>query len=236
MTSRSPLAFIAFSLLVGALCVRLGIWQVERLVGRRASNAAALQQRALPPVDARALRNPTADRRVIATGRYDFDREVVLRGRGRNGVPGVEVVTPLLLSGTDTAILVLRGYVPSADATSYNAEVHREPETATVDGIAMPIPNDPSGAAPDERNGAITWHRLDLGTLRARLPYPLAPVYIIADSPATVSPAPSRVSPPSLDDGPHLNYAIQWFAFASIAFGGAAALWWQRRRHSSATS
>ena len=59
---------------------------------------------------------------------------------------------------------------------------------------------------------------------------PLAPVYIIADSPATLSPAPRRSSPPALDDGPHLNYAIQWFAFAGIAFGGAAALWWSRRR------
>lgn len=236
MTSRSPLAFIVFSLLVGALCVRLGLWQVDRLAGRRASNAAALQQRALPPVDARALPNPTADRRVIATGTYDFDQEVVLRGRGRNGVPGVEVVTPLRLSGTDTAILVLRGYVPSADAATYNTDIHREPDTATVAGIAMPIPIDPAGAAPDERNGAITWHRLDLGTLRARLPYPLAEVYIIADSPATVSPAPGRISPPSLDDGPHLNYAIQWFAFASIAFGGAGALWWQRRRTPSAPS
>ncbi len=230
MTSRYPIAFIAFSLIVGAICLRLGVWQLDRLATRRATSATAQEQRSLPPVDARALQEPVANRRAYAIGRYDFDREIVLRGRGRDGVPGVQVVTPLLLAGSDTAVLVLRGYVPSADAISYDGRIHQEPDTGTVSGIAMPVPIDSVGAAPSERNGSVTWRRLDLGSLRARLPYPLAPVYIIADSPATVSPAPSRSNPPALDDGPHLNYAIQWFAFAAIAFGGAAALWWSRRR------
>ena len=145
-------------------------------------------------------------------------------------MPGVEVVTPLRLTGSDTAVLVLRGYVPSADAISYDSAIHREADSGAVAGVAMAVPIDSAGAAPAERGGALTWRRLDLGTLRNRLPYPLAPVYIIADSPATTLPAPRRSRPPVLDDGPHLNYAIQWFAFAAIAFGGAAALWWSRRR------
>ena len=234
MTSRYPLAFVVFSLIVGAVCLRLGVWQLDRLATRRATSAASLEQRNRPPVHARTLHEPVANRRTYASGHYDFDREVVLRGRGRNGVPGVEVVTPLLLTGSDTAVLVLRGYVPSADAISYDVRIHREPDSASVSGVAMPVPIDSAGAAPSERNGSVTWRRLDLGSLRSRLPYPLAPVYIIADSPATVSPAPRRSNPPALDDGPHLNYAIQWFAFAGIAFGGAAALWWSRRRSAPA--
>ena len=230
MTSRYPIAFIAFSVIVGAVCLRLGVWQLERLDARRAASAIALAQRSLPAVDARSLHDSAGNRRAYATGRYDFDREIVLRGRGRDGVPGVEVVTPLRLTGSDTAVLVLRGYVPSADAISYDVSIHREPEVSTVAGIAMAVPIDSAGAAPAERGGTVTWRRLDLGTLRSRLPYPLAPVYIIFDSPATASPAPRRRRPPALDDGPHLNYAIQWFAFATIAFGGAAALWWSRRR------
>ena len=230
MTSRYPIAFIAFSVVAGAVCLRLGVWQLDRLGARRAASATAISQRSLPAVDARTLHDSAGNRRTYATGRYDFDREIVLRGRGRDGVPGVEVVTPLLLTGSDTAVLVLRGYVPSADAISYDVTLHREPDSGTVAGVAMAVPIDSAGAAPAERAGALTWRRLDLGSLRNRLPYPVAPVYIIADSPATVSPAPRRSSPPALDHGPHLNYAIQWFAFAAIAFGGAAALWWSRRR------
>ena len=117
-------------------------------------------------------------------------------------MPGVEVVTPLRLTGSDTAILVLRGYVPSADATSYNGDIHREPDTATVAGIAMPIPIDPASAAPDERNGALTWHRLDLGTLRARLPYPLAQVvhHRRFAGALSVRRPPGPIHPPSMTD------------------------------------
>jgi cytochrome oxidase assembly protein ShyY1 len=35
---------------------------------------------------------------------------------------------------------------------------------------------------------------------------------------------PVRLEPPVIGDGPHLSYAIQWFAFAAIAVGGAAAV------------
>lgn len=230
MTSRYPITFIVFSVLAGAVCLRLGLWQLDRLATRRAATTAALARRSLPPADIRAVADTGMNRRVVATGSFDFDREIVLRGRGRNGVPGVEVVTPLVLAGTDSAVLVLRGYVPSADAISYSRTLHREPGSATVSGIAWPVPLDSAGAAPSERNGQLTWRRLDLQAVRDSLPYPVLPLFIIADSPATMSPAPARSPAPALDDGPHLNYAIQWFGFATIAFAGAGALWWNRRR------
>lgn len=230
MTSRYPLAFIVFAVAAGLVCLRLGSWQLDRLAARRLQTAESLQRRALAAAEVRTLGDSGSDRRATASGRYDFDREIVLRGRGRGGVPGVEVVTPLLLGGSDTAVLVVRGYVPSADAISYDATLHREEAAAAVSGIARAVPVDPAGAAPLDRNGARTWRRLDLRTLRDSLPYAVLPLYIIADSPATASPAPLRSAAPRLDDGPHLNYAIQWFGFAAIAFGGAAALWIRRRR------
>jgi surfeit locus 1 family protein len=230
MTSRYPLPFVVVSVLVGAVCLRLGIWQVERLHARRARNAITLEQRALPATDIRKVGESVEDRRVFATGRFDFAREFVLRGRALDGVPGVEVVTPLRLEGTDTAVLVMRGYVPSADAITYEGAAHRERDSLRVVGLAMRVPSDSAGAAPALRKGAETWRRLDLASVRARIPYPLKAAYIVADSPVTVSPAPRRLPASGLDDGPHLNYAIQWFAFASIAFGGAGALLWRRRR------
>jgi surfeit locus 1 family protein len=230
MTSRYPLALVLFSVVVGGVCLRLGFWQLGRLEQRRARNAVTLEQQSLPATDIRALAGQAAERRVFASGRFDFGREFVLRGRARDGVPGVEVVTPLVLAGSDSAVLVLRGYVPAADAITYDAAAHREPDSLRVSGIAMPVPVDSAGAAPATRKGAETWRRLDLASVRGRLPYPVASVYILADSPATTSPAPQRLPAPPLDDGPHLNYAIQWFAFATIAFGGALALLWRRGR------
>ena len=153
MTSRYPLGFLVFSVLVGAICVRLGIWQLDRLSARRTLNAVTLEQRRCPPAMFGLVTGPVEDRRVFASGRFDFGREFVLRGRAMDGVPGVEVVTPLLLSGSDSAVLVMRGYVPAADAMTYDGASHRETDSLQVAGIAMPVPVRSGGSAPSHAEG-----------------------------------------------------------------------------------
>jgi surfeit locus 1 family protein len=159
-------------------------------------------------------------RRVQARGRYDHTHDITLRGKEYGGVPGVEIVSPLLLDSTHRAVLVSRGFVPSPDAVTAYPDSLREPGEHMVEGIALPIT--PGGGAPLQRGDQTTWARLDLAALRDRLPYPIGAFYI-RQSPDTALPRfPRRLDPPLLDDGPHLSYAIQWFAFAIIAivFGG----------------
>jgi surfeit locus 1 family protein len=69
-------------------------------------------------------------------------------------------------------------------------------------------------------NGKETWRRLDLPTLRARIPFPLIDVYILQSPDSGLPRYPRRLEPPALNDGPHLSYAVQWFAFATIAIVG----------------
>lgn len=228
MTSRPPITFTLLALAVGSACVALGAWQLRRLDERRALNAEVSRRRGLPALTTDSLGSWQEDRRGAAAGRLDYTEEFVLRERARSSVPGVEVVTPMRVEGSDTALLMLRGFVPSADARSYDPALHREADSGAVVGTIRRVPNDSAGARPDTANGRFSLRRLDLATIRARLPYPVARAYLIVDSPATVSPAPVRSAPPPLNDGPHLNYAIQWFAFATIAFGGTVALWLRR--------
>ena len=109
-------------LLVSAVCARLGIWQLSRLHQRLAINAAILRARTEPPIslDSPGARDSAslAYRRVSATGRYDRGLELVLRGQAYMGTPGVYVVTPLRLRDSDTALLVLRGFVPALTASA----------------------------------------------------------------------------------------------------------------------
>jgi surfeit locus 1 family protein len=59
------------------------------------------------------------------------------------------------------------------------------------------------------------------------LPYPVSPLYLVATDADTTKPVVERVvrlPPPALDEGPHLSYAIQWFAFAAIALIGGTAV------------
>ena len=206
-------------MLIAAVCLRLGFWQVDRLGERRALKQAALAARAKPPLDlgASVRRDAEAlgDRWVEARGVYDREHELVLRGEAFRGAPGVLVVTPLRLAGSDTAVLVLRGFVPAPDAVRANTAALVEPGTVRVRGLAIPIR---SGAGqPVEHAGRTTWARLDLEALRARLPYPLLPVAVRQTPDSSLPPSPRRLPPPELSDGPHLNYAIQWFLFAGMA-------------------
>jgi surfeit locus 1 family protein len=222
----SPLArrlLILVLLLVAAGFVRLGFWQLGRLGERRAANRAAAAARAEPARELGVGPDWTAEelteRWVGARGRFDHDHEVVIRGQAFQGTPGVLVVTPLRLSASDSAVLVLRGFVPSPDAVRADLAALREPGVVHVRGLAAPIPS--GNGRPLEHAGRTTWARLDLAALRERLPYPVLPVLLRRSPDSGAGGLPRRLPPPALSDGPHLSYAVQWFAFAvmAVAFG-----------------
>jgi surfeit locus 1 family protein len=218
MSPTSRRILILLLLLGGAVCARLGFWQLGRLRERRAANRIALEARGAPVVhlpggDGSA--GGLANRRVEAVGRYDLGNEIVVRGEAMGGVPGVNVVTPLRLDGSDTALLVNRGFVPAPDAMTVETEPLAEEGERTVTGIALPMTA--GGGRPIERNGRTTWGRLDPAALEELLPYPIYPVYLRQAPDPALPRTPHRLPAPSLDDGPHLNYAIQWFLFAAMS-------------------
>ena len=230
MSPTSRRLFIAFLLLSAAVCLRLGFWQVGRLQERRAANRIAGEARAAPVVrlpGASGASGTLAHRRLEAAGRYDRANEIVVRGSSFQGVPGVTVVTPLRLSGSDTALLVVRGFVPAPDAVTAPLDSLNEDGAVVVRGVGLPI--DSGRGRPLERNGATTWAALDLPALRERLPYPVYPVALRQSPEAALPRLPRRLEPPPLDDGPHFNYAVQWFLFATMAavFAGVVVGRWR---------
>ena len=163
---------LAVGLLVAVVCVRLGVWQVDRLTERRATNATRA--------------GPLADT-ISVPGRFDFARDSVVANRALNGVPGVWILTPLVpTNGMEW--IVLRGFTPSADGRAVDLAAVREPDSARVTGVFVE------------------------GVLRRVVLPPGASEGLYA------------VGPPVLTDGPHLSYAIQWFAFALIALIGGVIL------------
>ena len=156
-----------------------------------------------------------AGRRIVARGRYDHANEIVIRGDVLQGVPGVRIVTPLLLADSGPAVLVARGFLPAPDALTVDLRGSEEPGEQTVRGFGQPVPAGPG--EPIEHAGRRTWRRLDLNALRNGCP---TRYWRCTSSRARIAALPrfprrEELSP--IDDGPHLSYAVQWFLFAGMA-------------------
>jgi surfeit locus 1 family protein len=211
--------FAVIALLAAALFVRLGFWQLDRLRQRQERNRLITSRLALPPAqwsDTVAVRY----RRVVVEGVFDYPHEIVLVGRSRSGSPGVNLVTPLKRPGNDTAILVNRGWVYSPDAA--NVDRSRWQEGSARHRIEAYVEAfDPPGAGDLPAQQRVA-RRLSYAAAQSRFPYPIAPVYLVAlDTGKTSRPdAVARLPLPAPDNGPHLGYALQWFAFALIAVVG----------------
>ncbi|MGH2629815.1 MAG: SURF1 family cytochrome oxidase biogenesis protein, partial [Actinomycetota bacterium] len=66
-----------------------------------------------------------------------------------------------------------------------------------------------------------TVRSVDIGAIAHDVPYELVPWFLQLqrDTPSSGE-LPVPEPPPELTEGPHLNYALQWFAFATIAVAG----------------
>jgi len=218
-----------------ALFARLGVWQLHRLAERRAFNSQFERRLAASPAPLDSLPADTAlakYRRVRVHGTLDYDHQFVITGRSREGAPGVFLITPLRPDSDARAVLVNRGWVYSPDASSVNSSLWLEPERTTVEGFVEPLPARMRGGTRSVSNSRA-WRELDYARASAELPYPIEPYTIVelAKGQRPVG-APTRLTLPEMDDGPHLSYAIQWFTFAAIALYGALYLLWLEHRAS----
>jgi surfeit locus 1 family protein len=135
----------------------------------------------------------------------------------------VNIMTPLRVAGTDTAVLVNRGWVYAPDAMTADLERWREPASATATGFLLAVKGTGAGPIAAATNPRVLRY-LDRDSLSKLLPYPVAPFLVVATDSAWTArdSTPARLSTPFMDEGPHLGYAFQWFAFAVIGLVGAA--------------
>ena len=218
-------------LAIAVVCVRLGFWQLSRLHEKQALNAGLrAAEHAAPlivgsqPPAAEQARNRT----IEATGEFDETRQFLLSGRAYGGVAGVEVVTPLRIEGSDMAILVNRGWLPSGDASTAHPQRNPEPGRLAVRGLAEPLRHGAGGypIRTIESDSVTLWSArwLDADSIATRLPYAIAG-YSLRQYPGPGVPdQPRRSLPHPYNEAMHWSYAIQWFTFAAIIVGGSVLL------------
>ncbi|MCZ2115733.1 MAG: SURF1 family protein [Anaerolineae bacterium] len=233
-----------------AVMARLGIWQLDRLQERRAANAQLLAAIESAPIDLNddvdgytslhpgEVSSDLANRNVIMAGKFDFANQRILKLQNLSGRAGVHLITPFVLDGTDVAVLVDRGWIPDAEYEAGNA--FAEPAgNQTVDGyIALTEIISRRTSDSDVSTGSgIELFRIDIAAIQKGMPHTLLPFYVKVAPPEggiTSLPIPTAKEI-DLSEGPHLDYAFQWFIF-SIGLGIAYVVYiirWLKMRNVS---
>jgi cytochrome oxidase assembly protein ShyY1 len=222
-------------LVLAAVCILLGRWQLHRLDERKARNEVTRSNLAAAPAPIDQIVGPQglvgdqhAWRTAIVTGTYDASKQVILKYRNVDDRPGFEIVTPLLLPD-GKAVLVDRGFLDRQGAELMPSHVPAVPTgEVTVTGRLRRSENGghTNGGTPDDGTA-----RLINGPDFAKvLGLNLYDGYLTIDKQQPPNDAAFDSFPgPEIDDGPHFFYALQWFFFALLAIGGL--VYFTRQNH-----
>jgi surfeit locus 1 family protein len=207
-----------------ALCIRLGIWQLDRLEQRRAFNTQVESMRAAAPLDLnKSIPKDISSmewRAVTVNGEYDFENQVALRNQYNGDQYGYHLITPLLFNGT--AVLVDRGWIPAdADWRSFDETGEAQVTGQIRLGQVKPAFGGVADALPEAGEWLAVWNNFDVENMSAQWPYPILNVYIQPNPDAGDTTPPIPYQPTvELTEGSHFGYALQWFSFAFILFAG----------------
>lgn len=215
-----------FLVALGALFVRLGEWQLDRLEQRREANVVMEQQRQDPVVDyLQVMGGQITDemqwQRVEVTGTYEADQYQV-RYRSHAGAQGIEVVA-VMETSEGHRVLIDRGFIPR-EAGQPEPDALPAVPTGEVDAVGY-LRRSERGAdnaiTPNERRMRL----INAEAIAQDRGQEILDGYIsLIESEPANGPGLTPLEPPAPEEGNHFSYALQWFAFSAIAVGGIAVL------------
>ncbi|MEI8326729.1 MAG: SURF1 family protein, partial [Betaproteobacteria bacterium] len=207
----------------------LGLWQAGK-GNRLAAELAQHSERArLGPVTLGATlvnAGQMKDAPIKVRGSYESAQSFFLDNRQENGVAGLHVVTPLKIEGTQTRILVNRGWVGWPHGSRQALPAVATPQgVLDVSGIAaVPLTKKFLLMPEHAESRKQLWMQLDLQQFARQVAYPVQPVLLLQD--AGVQDGLVRHWQPSEDRvARHRGYAWQWFGMAlalALFFGYAS--------------
>lgn len=212
----------------------LGVWQVQRLAWkqdliRQVDARIHAAPVAAPPPDQVVTRQADQYRRVVVSGRFDHQREALVKAVTDLG-PGYWVMTPLTTERGFT-VLINRGFVPSERQMPADRAAGQVVGEASVVGLLRLTEPDGGFLRANDPAGDRWFSRDVAGIAKARgLQGPVAPYFIDAD--ATPNPGGwprgglTVVSFPNS----HLIYALTWFGLALMSVAGFVLFWREEKR------
>jgi surfeit locus 1 family protein len=219
-------------------CLAASLWQWDRLGQARENNERLEARLQAEPVDVASLDGLRSGelepeelefRRVEATGTFRPEEEVLQRNQSHRQTQGLHVLTPLELTDGGV-VLVRRGWVPS-DLDDPPVDQAPPPEgEVRVEGVLELSVEQPGIGARDPDDGLLerVFHS-DVQRLDRQVDGELLPMVLrLEDVTGETGELPIVLDAPTIDEGSHLSYTLQWLSFALIAL--VTYVLWLRKR------
>lgn len=214
--------FVATVLLV-ALGIALGNWQMRRADEKLAIAARMAQRGAAAPVVLSGGGAPERDleyRRVRVTGEWVADWPLFLDNRPQDGRAGFYLAMPFKIAGSNAHVLVLRGWLPRDPREYTRLPAFATPAgLTTIDGVATASAGKVMqlGTPGKLTPGAIV-QNLTPGAVARASGLRLEPFFVQQTGASTAGEPLVRDWPqPAGGVDKHHGYAFQWYALAAMA-------------------
>ena len=219
------------STLVVAICIpvfiKLGLWQYHKAEFRQSIQnqyEKSLKKDVSNLHD--FLTEPSAleFQQTKVTGHYETQYQFLIDNQVENSQAGFHVITPFKIEGTDTYVLVNRGWIPG-EADHQKVPTFDTPtESTQIRGMVW-IPSgkiftleDTSKTKHGAENWKLVWQHLDMKKYQQVAPIQVLDVIIKLDPADTSGGFVRNWQMPPSKIMTNLGYAYQWFGFAFAAF------------------
>jgi cytochrome oxidase assembly protein ShyY1 len=207
--------------LFAAACVGLASWQFDRR-----DQAVSKIQRMVENYDKSAIKFDSISglsledvtlfewSPIELTGRYLTDQELLVRNRPIAGQPGFIQLVPFQLVSGET-VIIERGWIPADSDLAPATLMTPSQEPKTLIARVRLSELTPNRESPDGFATSIHLESLEttIGIALEQQFY----LRVISETPSEAS-SPQPLSKPTLDEGNHLSYAVQWILFALMGF------------------
>ena len=222
--------FVALMMPPVALFLWLGQWQMDRRLEKITQMVERHNAQQLPPVGIIGAKERNAYQKTLLVGRFDHSREMILENQRLGETVGVRLITPFILYGGRSEVIVDRGWIPRPKSMGDLAAYH-DGAPQSLNGILTPFPQRKGllkGPIVGAERGSLMFLdpneiRRPPGMNRARQFYVVA---LESRVPAVKAGVPEFAVSPER----HLAYAVTWFALAALTVLMCLGVLWRGRR------
>lgn len=220
LTVREILTLILALALIVATAL-LGRWQLGRAEYKKALTVRIAERVRASPIEQGAIPldfKPNEWRHVVAKGEYASSWTIYLQNRQYRNQPGFWVLTPLRIAGSDTYVMVMRGWVPrNFDAINLLPTVLTPKGEIYADGRIAPAPSQLFSFAKDPP-GAVIRQNVQITQFAAYHHIQMLP-YVIQELGAEKDGLVRSWPKPDVGMDTNYGYAFQWFSMTALGLG-----------------